>query len=448
MLLVLGDLLLALFAVYAGSAVHAALNGATDALLPASVLQASLFIMAALFSSFLVDRYNIAGTTSTRGRAARTAAAMLLSFIMLSVLHYFVPGLVIERGPLFLALVIFGIGQLLWHETYTAFLNLHGLSRKVLVVGTGEAALQIGGVIKATNHQHVLHGYFSCSPEAVSVPAQDIVGKGNGLIQVVDREKPQKIVISLSERRGFLPVREILSCKLNGIEIVDAASFYEQLTGKLFLEDLKPSSLIFSEGFKTGGGRRLYKRGFDIFFSAFALLVVLPSIPLISLAIKIDSPGPVFFKQRRTGERELPFELIKFRTMKADAEKETGPVWAQKNDDRVTRVGRLLRKFRLDELPQFFNVLKGEMSLIGPRPERPEFAGKLKELIPFYTERHSVKPGITGWAQIKYPYGASVSDALEKLKFDLFYIKNMSPLLDALILLETVKVVLFGRGGR
>ena len=401
-----------------------------------------------MFASFLVELYNSDKSMTIKERAARIAIGLLLSFFSLSALYYVLPAVNIGRGFFALSISAFGVFQLLWHIVYTAYLKSTGLARRVLVLGTGRVAQKIGGIITATNHQHVLRGYYSCDSEACVVSPQAIVGSDAGLIEAVRRENAQKIVVSLSERRGVLPVRDILSCKLSGIEVVDAPSFYEELTGKLLLDNLRPSWLIFSDGFRMTSAMRLYKRFFDIMAAAFGLVIALPVLPLLALAIVVDSEGPVFFKQTRVGMREKPFELLKFRTMRKDAESGTGAVWAQKDDQRVTSIGKVLRKVRLDELPQLWNVLKGDMSLIGPRPERPEFVENLKQIIPYYSERHFVKPGITGWAQVKYPYGASVEDAIEKLMFDLFYIKNISPLLDLLIVLETVKVVLFGRGGR
>jgi sugar transferase (PEP-CTERM system associated) len=267
-------------------------------------------------------------------------------------------------------------------------------------------------------------------------------------MDVARKERAQKIVISLSERRGTLPLKDILNCKLSGIDVLDAPSFYEELTGKLLIENITPSWFIFSDGFRITPLKKSSKRISDVIFAFIGLIFALPLIPITALLIKIDSRGPVFFRQVRMGERERKFVLYKFRTMRQDAENGTGAVWTQENDPRITRLGRFLRKSRLDEIPQLFNVLKGDMSFIGPRPERPEFVEKLKEIIPYYSERHFVKPGITGWAQIKYPYGASVEDAIEKLRYDLYYIKHLSIMLDLLIVLETVKVVLFGRGGR
>lgn len=237
-----------------------------------------------------------------------------------------------------------------------------------------------------------------------------------------------------------------MACKLNGVEVIDAPSFYEQVTGKLLLEGINPSWIIFSDGFKVRTWHRIAKRITDILCALIGILATLPLLPFILLAIRLDSPGPFFYGQERVGEKEKNFVLYKFRTMRADAESETGAVWAQENDSRITRVGSILRKSRIDELPQFINVLRGDMSMVGPRPERPEFVGKLKEVIPYYSERHFVKPGVTGWAQVRYPYGASVEDALEKLRYDLYYIKHISLTFDLMIILETVQVVLFRRG--
>jgi sugar transferase (PEP-CTERM system associated) len=280
------------------------------------------------------------------------------------------------------------------------------------------------------------------------VPSQNILGKGSDLVTAANREKAHKIVVSLSERRGAFPMMDILLCKFSGIQVIDAPSFYEQMTGKLLIENITPSWFIFSNGFRITTFVRICKRAFDILLAATGIIVAIPLLPLIVVMIMIDSPGPVFFSQLRVGEREREFVLHKFRTMRADAESETGAVWSQQDDPRITMIGRFLRKSRLDEIPQLFNVLKGDMSFIGPRPERPEFVTKLKEVIPYYSERHFVKPGLTGWAQVRYPYGASVEDSAEKLRYDLYYIKNISLFLDLLIVLETAKVVMFGRGGR
>ncbi len=253
--------------------------------------------------------------------------------------------------------------------------------------------------------------------------------------------------MALDERRGKLPVDQLLHCRLKGIQVDDGVSFTERLGGRLSVEDLHPSSLIFSNGFKGAVIYKKLKKYFDIILSLVGLILFTPFMLLIAMATKLESAGPVFYRQERVGEDGTIFTLLKFRSMKEGAE-ENGPVWAVVNDDRVTRVGRVIRKLRLDEIPQMINVLRGEMSFVGPRPERPFFVKKLKGEIPFYSLRHSVKPGVTGWAQIYYPYGATKEDAQEKLKYDLYYIKHLSPLLDITIILETIKIVLLGRGAR
>jgi sugar transferase (PEP-CTERM system associated) len=294
----------------------------------------------------------------------------------------------------------------------------------------------------------VLAGFVQPASDIMTVSEDRVVGHVEEIARLVQQQRASQLVVAVTERRGVLPVKELLLCKLNGIEVLDSPSFYEKLSGKLLIENIQPSWFIYSNGFRITVVKRLYKRFLDILFSLAGLLLALPLFPLVALLVRIDSPGPVLFRQVRVGEKGREFDILKFRTMRQDAESLTGAVWAQRNDPRITRIGGMLRKTRLDELPQLLNVLKAEMSFIGPRPERPEFVERLTERIPYYNKRHFVKPGLTGWAQICYPYGASEEDALEKLRYDLFYIKNYSFLLDLFIVLETVKVVLYGRGGR
>jgi sugar transferase (PEP-CTERM system associated) len=274
-----------------------------------------------------------------------------------------------------------------------------------------------------------------------------IIGDYNQILQICQNGGIDRIIVALDERRGKFPLEQLLFCRLKGIPVEDGISFTEQLAGKLSVENLYPSLLIFSNGFKRTALHKKIKRGLDIVGSLFGLILLSPLILLISVAIKLDNNGPVFYKQERVGEDGKIFRLIKFRSMRTDAESE-GPVWAKPNDERMTRVGRIIRKLRFDEIPQMVNVLKGEMSFVGPRPERPFFVEMLKKEIPYYSQRHVIKPGITGWAQISYHYGSSKEDALEKLKYDLFYIKHMSLLFDLMIILETLKIVLLGKGAR
>ncbi|GLI39258.1 TIGR03013 family PEP-CTERM/XrtA system glycosyltransferase [Geobacter hydrogenophilus] len=414
----------------------------------AGAVQLVLLVVAVIFSSFMVEFYNVDKDMKLRERIAHSAISLSVSFLILSAIFYLAPDLTIGRGLLAMALVILCLWQILWHLFCRVSLYHPGLARRVLVLGTGPLAREIGGLVSATNHNHVLAGYFGCTNEPIYVPSHHIVGNGDGLVSAALRERTDKIVVSLSERRGAFPLSEVLNCKFSGIEVIDAPSFYEEITGKLMIENITPSWFIFSNGFRRTGFGRIMKRSTDLVLSLVGIILVLPVLPFIALGIRITSPGPILFRQVRVGQGDRPFALYKFRSMRADAEKASGAVWAQKDDPRITRFGKFLRTSRLDELPQLYNVLRGDMSLVGPRPERPEFVDKLKEVIPYYSERHFVKPGVTGWAQVKYPYGASVDDAIEKLRYDLYYIKNMSMLLDIIIVLETIKVVLFGRGSR
>jgi len=274
-----------------------------------------------------------------------------------------------------------------------------------------------------------------------------IIGDYTQISTICRKESVDRIIVALDERRGKFPLEQLLVWRLKGIQIDDGVTFSEYLAGKLSIEDLYPSSLIFSDGFKSSAIFKMIKRGIDVCGSIIGLTLLLPLNLMVAIAIKLDSKGPVFYRQERMGEDGKKFRLLKFRSMRANAE-ENGPEWAKVNDQRVTRVGRIIRKWRMDEIPQMINVLKGEMSFVGPRPERPVFVEQLEEEIPYYSLRNAIKPGITGWAQISYPYGASKEDALEKLKYDLYYVKHMSFLFDLTIIFETVKIVVLGRGAR
>jgi len=274
-----------------------------------------------------------------------------------------------------------------------------------------------------------------------------ILGDCQQISSICKEVNVDRIIVALDERRRKLPIEQLLFCRLKGIQVDDGMAFTEEFAGKLSVEHLYPSSLIFSNGYIKSAFFKKVKRYSDVVASAAALFFSFPFCLLISLAIKLDSRGPVLYRQERVGEDGKTFDLLKFRSMRIDAE-ENGPVWAESNDQRITRVGRMIRKLRLDEIPQMINVLRGEMSFVGPRPERPFFIEQLKEEIPFYSLRHIVKPGITGWAQIRYSYGASKEDALEKLKYDLYYVKHMSTSFDLMIILETIKIALMGKGAR
>jgi sugar transferase (PEP-CTERM system associated) len=269
-----------------------------------------------------------------------------------------------------------------------------------------------------------------------------------GLCSIAKRYEIKKIIVALEESRGAFPTKELLACRVSGIDIIEGSTFYEMLTGKIIVEQIKPAWLIFSKGFEKSFARRLFKRVVDLAMSIIMTVILSPFLAVVATLIKLESRGPVIFTQDRMGANRENYMVYKFRSMVTDAEKKTGPVWAGDDDPRITRVGRVIRKLRIDELPQIWNVLKGDMSFVGPRPEREFFVKQLEEIIPFYAERFYAKPGITGWAQVSYGYGASVEDAIEKLNYDLFYIKNMSIFMDLVIIFKTVKIVLFGKGAR
>lgn len=321
---------------------------------------------------------------------------------------------------------------------------------RVLFLGATPTAEHIIGELEVNHPGYEIVGYVDDRPaEQVALTnGFRVLGTTWQLSEIATGREVGTIVVCLTERRGSFPLKPILDCKLRGIRIEDWPAFYEKLTGKIIVQNLRPSWLVFSEGFKRTAVTRMAKRVVDLILASLFLVLGWPIFALVALAIRLNSPGPIFFRQERVGERGLRFTLFKFRTMVQDAEFRTGPVWAADDDPRITRVGRWLRKTRLDEFPQIWNVFKGEMSFIGPRPERPHFVVQLQEKIPYYAERHSVKPGITGWAQVRYPYAATIEDSEEKLQYDLYYVKNMSSLLDIDILLSTIRVVLFGRGAR
>jgi sugar transferase (PEP-CTERM system associated) len=322
---------------------------------------------------------------------------------------------------------------------------------KILFLGTDELSKNVvREIITGYNPKCKIVGFVGNDPSLVgqSIVNPKVLGLVENLDNIIMKEKVDKLVISYSQARGELPSEDLVKCKFRGIEILDLHTFYERVNYKILLEGLRPSWLIFAQGFKKKQLIKFGKRIFDIVFSIIGLILTLPILIFTSVLIKLGSEGPVIYKQERVGEDGRIFNLYKFRSMVADAEKVSGPVWAEANDSRITRVGKFIRMFRIDELPQMINVLKGDMSFVGPRPERQYFVDILSQKIPYYNCRHSVKPGITGWAAVNFNYGASVEDAIEKLQYDFYYIKNFSLFLDMLIILKTFAIICSRRGAR
>lgn len=370
--------------------------------------------------------------------------------ILLAISYFLFPPLIIGRGIFILTILILLPLLFFWRVFYTEIPIFTANKERILIIGTGDLALEIGKrIVEQGQAGYEVVGYIDEDPRRVgqSLFNPKIIGTPKEILPIIEEKKVGRIIVALSEMRGRFPIGPLLKSRLNGVEVEEGVSFYEKISAKIHVSHLKPGWLIFSDGFR----RRqieISKRITDLFLSTLGLILATPVMVITALAVILSSPGPILFRQERIGEGGRPFILLKFRSMKVDAESSTGPVWAELNDDRATRVGRLIRKLRIDELPQMINVLKGEMSFVGPRPERPYFVAKLKKKIPYYSLRETAKPGITGWAQIKYPYGASIKDAKEKLQYDIFYIKNMTLLLDLTIVLETIKTVLLGKGAR
>ncbi|HHL40390.1 MAG TPA: TIGR03013 family PEP-CTERM/XrtA system glycosyltransferase [Deltaproteobacteria bacterium] len=347
--------------------------------------------------------------------------------------------------------VLIATAVCLWRAFLARHLEFDVGKGRVMIIGTGDLARKIGSEIYGDkDHDLELVGFIDDDPEKIghSIVNPGVIGGYGDIARLAETEGVDRIIVALADRRSKLPMSALLDCKLKGVSIEEGETFQERMMGKIPLDQLKPSWLVFSDGFKSLRSRKIIKRVLDMVFSFVLLVAALPVMALTAVAIKLESRGPVIFRQTRVGENGRHFEIYKFRSMRQDAESKTGPVWAREKDDRVTRVGAFIRKTRIDELPQLINVLRGDMSFVGPRPERPYFVDQLKEVIPYYEIRTAVKPGVTGWAQIKYPYGATFKDALEKLQYDLYYIKNMSPLFDVIIFFRTIKVVLSRKGAR
>ena len=449
-----------LFVVGEGALIYAAVlmaaflrfGSAHASFLSGEVLGKALLIMVVCQASLYYNElYDLKVTDTYLELGLRLTKAIGFASVVLALIYYCIRSLLMGRGIFFITLAFLLFLVVSWRYAYNCVLKKKMFTERVLILGHGglcqgiideitgrpDSGYQVSGVISMN----------STSPSAFfrGIPHFRM---NQTLCESAESLHAKKIIVAMDEKRGKLPTQELLHCKMKGIDILEGETFYEQLTGKIFVEELNPSWLIFSDGFRKSWITRFMKRATGLVVASVGLLLTFPLIGLIALAIKLDSKGPVIFKQDRSGKDGRVFKLCKFRSMIANAEAACGPCWAMDDDWRITRMGKILRKYRMDEIPQMWNVLKGEMSFVGPRPERPEFVKKLAGMIPYYSERHTVKPGITGWAQVSYGYGASVEDALEKLKYDLFYIKNMSLVMDLIIILKTAKIVLLKSGAR
>ena len=395
------------------------------------------------------DLYDFKTLVDRRELFVRSVQSLAAASMILAGVYYWFPDLIIGRG-VFIVAACFIIGLLFGWRLAFEWTSRHlAPTNRLLLVGTGAGAVKLARELFDRRELGVdIIGFIDPDPTRVgaSVINPGVIGTIEDIPAIVRAKAVDAVVVSLSEARGTLPMDKLLEMKLDGVRFEHLASVYERYTGKIAIENLRPSWLIFSEGFRKSRAEESIKRLMDFSLAIVGLVVAFPVMLLVAMVVRVTSAGPAVYRQQRVGQHGRVFTVYKFRTMRVDAEKETGAVWARRDDDRATPVGRVLRRTRLDELPQLWNVLRGDMSLVGPRPERPEFVRSLTDEIRFYGQRHVVRPGLTGWAQVCYTYGASVEDAMEKLQYDLFYIKHRSTALDLFILAKTVKTVVLRRG--
>ena len=415
----------------------------------ALVAKTAIIASVTLLTLYVADLYRVDFRVRRIELASRLFLALAAAVTITAAIGFALPPLRLGRLAYLHIVGAIALGLLVTRLAWIAHGAKRRLNHRVLVLGVGASAGTLPELQYSGTRPFAILGFLEDAPDAADrVPTGfELLGKSKDLLSIADDLRPDLVLVALAEMRRALPAEDLLECRLRGINVEEWPTFYEKQTGKILVTNLRPSWLIFSNGFVKTETTRMVKRVMDVGLALIGLGLSLPVMALVAAAIKLDSKGPVLFRQQRVGERGRIFVLNKFRSMSVDAER-NGAVWAQAHDPRVTRVGRWLRRSRLDELPQFWNVLVGDMSFVGPRPERPEFVGTLQKQIPFYMARHAVKPGITGWAQVRHHYAASVEDSMEKLQYDLYYIKNLSPLLDLVILMSTLQVVLFARGSR
>lgn len=412
---------------------------------------AVLFCIGTVAGLFAMGVYSSRQRSSRTGLIFRIAAGALFAAAFCALVFYVVPALQVDPAVLGLAVVVAVLSGAVVRLLFERILDQDFFRRRVLVFGAGQHAASLMQLRRRSDQRGFkLVAFMATDGDAVSVVPEQLLARPADLFAWVQEHAIDEVVIAMDDRRRGFRVHELLECRLAGVEVLELATFLERETGKVRLDVTSPSWFIFCDGFRVSPLQLALARSFDMISSLGLLIMASPLMALTALAIRLeDGPGArVLYSQPRVGQHGNVFNVLKFRSMRADAEKPGEARWAVSNDPRVTRVGALIRKTRIDELPQLVNVLRGEMSFVGPRPERPEFVRRLEQVIPYYSERHSVKPGITGWAQLCYPYGASEQDAFEKLQYDLYYVKNRSLMFDLAILMQTVEVVLWGKGAR
>lgn len=400
---------------------------------------------------YFADLYDLRVVADRRELMVRVLQSLSATSILLAVLYFWFPSLIVGRG-VFLVVALLVISLVVgWRLMFEWFTRQVGTSERLLLIGTTPAAVALARELHSRRMELGVEivGFVDADPARVGQPLLNpgIIGTIDDIPAIVRDRRVDRVVVSLADARGRLPMDKLLEMKLRGVSFDHLASIYEHYTGKIAIENLRPSWLIFSAGFRKNTTLVAVKRAMDVLVASLGLLIAAPVMVIVAGLIKLTSPGPVFYSQMRVGQNGRVFSIRKLRSMRPDAERDTGAVWSKGvNDTRITPIGQFLRKSRLDEVPQLWNVLIGDMSMVGPRPERPEFVENLTRDIPYYGQRHVVKPGLTGWAQVCYAYGASVDDSLQKLQYDLFYIKNLSIALDTFIIFKTIKTVVLRKG--
>ena len=426
-------------------------GGAWDMLfVDGDIRKALLIAVVCQISLYYANLYELRAVADRRELFIGVVQALSATSFLLAAIYFWFPSLVIGRGVFVVSSTLVLIVVAGWRLLFEWMMRRVAPRERLLLVGTGPAAVSLAKELFEKRQELGVEivGFVDPDPARVGAPVINpgVIGTIDDIPSIVRARGVHRVVVSLADARGKLPMDKLLEMKLDGVTFDHLASVYEELTGKIAVENLRPSWLIFSAGFRKSRLLQSAKRAMDLSVALVGLLLAGPVMGLVAIAVKWTSAGPTMYRQVRVGQHGRVFTVLKFRSMRQDAEAATGAVWATKNDDRITPVGRFLRKTRLDELPQLLNVLKGDMSLVGPRPERPEFVTQLTQQIPFYGQRHIIRPGLTGWAQVRYTYGSSVEDAMEKLQYDLFYIKNLSLSLDLFIMLSTVKTVILRQG--
>ena len=415
-------------------------------------MSALAFAILMSFSMTAMGMYQNGGRDGIRNTFLRLMPACLLGFGFMTLLFYLVPDLYFGRGILGLVFVFTIVVILLVRTIYFETSKSKYMRSRIMFFGAGATAKECSDLAKVAGfeHKYSIVGYVPAPGGATLIDPQALITLvDNSLTSTAQKHRVAEIIVSVENRRGgAFPIKDLLDCKLKGIKVTDATAFFEREACQIRVDSLQPSWLVFGTGFDQSLLRLFGKRTFDIVMSTLLYMVSFPIMVITALLIVLEDRGPVFYQQERVGKNGKSFMVLKFRSMRNDAEKAGKPQWASSNDPRTTMVGRFIRKCRIDEIPQIINVMNGDMSFVGPRPERPFFVDQLVEQVPFYNIRHSIKPGITGMAQVRYAYGASIDDSIQKLQYDLYYVKNNSLFLDALILIDTLQVVLFGKGAR